>query len=236
MKYESAELAKISINIYLAGSVGTANTLAEICEQIGADWSEIEPALRLDKRIGQYSYLRPGLGIAGGNFERDLFTALQFANRYKTDGGMIASLINNSKHRKEWAWNTFKTLGLDKELTIMISLLGLTYKENTNSVKNSPALAFLSHLTNHKVIAFDPAAAKEATPSNVNRVESIIEAIKGADVLAIMTPWPEFREITPEIIAQNMNGSIVLDPYRMLEYDQVKALELDYFTLGKSNN
>ena len=67
MHYESAELAKISINMFLVASVTTANTLAEICEQVGADWVEIVPALRLDKRIGPHAYLNPGLGIAGGN-------------------------------------------------------------------------------------------------------------------------------------------------------------------------
>src|SRR5207245_1505995 len=74
MRYESAELAKISINMFLVASISTTNTLAELCERIGADWSEIVPALKLDKRIGQHAYLAPGLGIAGGNLERDLTT------------------------------------------------------------------------------------------------------------------------------------------------------------------
>ena len=76
MRYESAELAKISINFFLVSSVTTANILAEVCEKIGADWNEIVPALQLDKRIGEYAYLKPGLGISGGNLERDLATIL----------------------------------------------------------------------------------------------------------------------------------------------------------------
>src|SRR5262249_26933248 len=79
MRYESAELAKISINCCLVASVTVANILAEVCERIGADWSEIAPALRLDRRIGPYAYLRPGLGIAGGNLERDLATVARLA-------------------------------------------------------------------------------------------------------------------------------------------------------------
>src|SRR5262249_61279085 len=74
MRYESAELAKISINCCLVASVTVANTLAQVCEKIGADWGEIAPALKLDRRIGAYAYLAPGLGIAGGNLERDLAT------------------------------------------------------------------------------------------------------------------------------------------------------------------
>ena len=67
MRYESAELCKISINMFLVASVTTTNMLAEVCEAIGADWSEIAPALRLDRRIGPYAYLTPGLGVGGGN-------------------------------------------------------------------------------------------------------------------------------------------------------------------------
>ena len=232
MRYESAELAKISINMCLVAAVSTANTLAEICEHIGADWSEIVPALRLDKRIGQYSYLTPGLGISGGNLERDMATVLQYSEKYKTDGGVIGSWVYNSKHRKEWAWKIFKNLGLDKELTAKIGILGLTYKENTHSIKNSPSLILLGHLTNHNVTAYDPAAAPEAAPAYVRRKDSVLETIKGADVLAIMTPWPEFKEVTADILVQYMKGRIIIDPYRMLDYKQVKVAGLDYYTLG----
>ena len=79
MRYESAELCKIAINCCLVSSISVANTLAEVCEGIGADWSEIVPALKLDRRIGAYSYLAPGLGIAGGNLERDLATIVRLS-------------------------------------------------------------------------------------------------------------------------------------------------------------
>lgn len=232
MHYESAELAKISINMCLVASVTTANTLAEICENIGADWSEIVPALRLDKRIGQYAYLNPGLGISGGNLERDLATVLRYAKKYKTDGGVVASWVKNSQHRKDWAWDTFINLGLDKKRAERIAVLGLTYKENTHSLKNSPSLVFLSHLTDREVVAFDPAAVPEAAPRHVRRADSVLEAIKGADILAIMTPWHEFRKITPEILIQNMAGRIVIDPYRMLDGTALKAQGFIYATLG----
>jgi UDPglucose 6-dehydrogenase len=232
MRYESAELAKISINMCLVASVSTANTLAEICENIGADWSEIIPALKLDKRIGQFSYLTPGLGISGGNLERDLATVLRYSEKYKTDGGVVASWVHNSRYRKQWAWNTFKNLGLDKKPEMQIAVLGLTYKENTHSLKNSPSLVFLEHLTDRKVTVYDPAAAPQSEPSFVRRANSVLNAVKDADVLAILTPWPEFKEITPDFLVQNMKGRIVFDPYRMLNYQQAKAVGLNYFTLG----
>ena len=87
MRLESAELAKIAINFFLVSSVTTTNTLAEICEAIGADWNEIAPALRLDRRIGPHAYLTPGLGIAGGNLERDLVTVQSLAGQTRHGGG-----------------------------------------------------------------------------------------------------------------------------------------------------
>ena len=79
MKYESAELSKISINCYLASSVTLTNTLAEVSKSVGASWEEIIPTLKLDKRIGKYAYLKPGLGISGGNIERDLSSITKIA-------------------------------------------------------------------------------------------------------------------------------------------------------------
>ncbi len=92
MRYESAELAKISINCCLVGSVTVANTLAEVCEKVGADWSEIVPALKLDRRIGAYAYIAPGLGIAGGNLERDLATVQRLSEAHGTEAGLMAAI------------------------------------------------------------------------------------------------------------------------------------------------
>ena len=108
MAYESAELAKISINFCLVASIAVANTLAEVCERVGANWSDIAPALKLDKRIGQGAYLSPGLGIAGGNLERDLRTIVQIGEAKKTDVGVVKAWLANSAHRKDWTWQVLQ--------------------------------------------------------------------------------------------------------------------------------
>ena len=146
MRYESAELAKISINMCLVASVTTANTLAELCEKIGADWSEIVPALKLDKRIGPHSYLAPGLGIAGGNLERDLATVCNFADEHGTDAGVVRAWIANSRHRRDWAIRVLQQELFPKTDDPVIAVLGLAYKQDTHSTKNSPSLALLEHL------------------------------------------------------------------------------------------
>ena len=232
MLYESAELAKISINLYLVAMVSTANTLAEICERIGADWSEIIPALKLDRRIGQFAYLKTGLGISGGNLERDLVTAQRFTRLNQTDGRIVDAWIHNSNYRKDWAWHTLKRLGLHKNQQNNITILGLTYKENTHSVKNSPALKFLSHLEGWQVKAYDPEAVMDIN-YNLKRVNSIQEAITGADVLCVMTPWQEFKGLTTIMLQEKMHGKVILDPYRMLDEISLRGAGFHYATLGK---
>ena len=232
MRYESAELAKISINICLVASLSVANTLAEVCEKIGADWMEIAPALKLDKRIGLHAYLNPGLGIAGGNLERDLATILAFTERYKTDGCVVSAFVANSQHRRDWALRTLHRLILDERPNANIALLGLTYKENTHSLKNSQALSLVNALAPRPLTAYDPVASLDACGAQVTRKAKALDAISGADVLVVMTPWTEFRTITAEQLKERMLGRIVLDPYRVFDGQALIAAGFTYASLG----
>lgn len=235
MRFESAELTKISINCCLVASVSVANTLAALCEKIGADWSEIVPALKLDRRIGQYSYLAPGLGLAGGNLERDLATVLRFSEEYGTEAGVIASFVTNSAHRKDWVLRTLHQAVLATAPGATVAVLGLAYKENTHSVKNSPSLALIRQLTPWALKVFDPVVPASAAPHPAaSGAKSALDAVQGADALAIMTPWPEFRTLPPAGIAKAMRGKLVLDPYRVLDGATARKAGLDYRTLGVS--
>jgi UDPglucose 6-dehydrogenase len=233
MGFESAELTKISINCCLVASVTVANTLAELCERIGADWSEIAPALKLDRRIGAYSYLAPGLGLAGGNLERDLATVIRFSEEFGTEAGLIKSFVNNSRHRKDWAIRTLHEAVLGKSPQATIGILGLAYKENTHSVKNSPSLALIRQLAPWPIRVFDPVVPSSAAPHPaVTGAKSALEVGRGADAVAIMTPWPEFRALSCGKLAAAMRGRLVLDPYRVLDPAAACAAGLDYRTLG----
>jgi UDPglucose 6-dehydrogenase len=236
MRYESAELAKISINMCLVASVSTANTLAELCENIGADWSEIVPALRLDKRIGQHAYLTPGLGIAGGNLERDLATVCNFADRYGTDAGVVRAWIGNSHYRRDWALRTLYREILSRMDAPIIAVLGLAYKQDTHSIKNSPSIALLEQLEQleqFRVRLFDPVVPASAVPNSRSYgARSELDACEGADVLILMTPWQQFGKLDPVQIALRLRGKTVLDPYRVLGEAACRAAGLNYLTLG----
>lgn len=231
MRFESAELAKISINMCLVASVSTANILAEICEQIGADWTEIVPALRLDKRIGQYAYLNPGLGIAGGNLERDLRTVIKIGQDRNTDVGMVEAWFANSHYRKEWLWRTLRDVVLNDNPYASIAVLGLAYKENTHSTKNSPSLQLLSHLEGHHVRVHDPVVL-ETEVSFVETAPDALSCAQDANVLIIATPWPEYGELLPSTLAEVMAGRILIDPYRMIDGAAAIATGFSCYSLG----
>lgn len=235
MRYESAELAKISINFCLVASVSVANTLAEVCEEIGADWSEIVPALKLDRRIGAYSYLAPGLGIAGGNLERDLATVQRIGARYGTDTGVVAAWKANSLHRRDWAVRTIKKELLDGRADAILAIWGLAYKENTHSVKNSPSLATIAQLPGAELRLHDPVVqASVVANASKEGFATALEALEGADALLILTPWPEYRAVAPADIAAKLAGKLVLDPYAVLDAAAARAAGLDHRTLGRA--
>jgi UDPglucose 6-dehydrogenase len=233
MRYESAELAKIAINCCLVASVSVANTLADLSERIGADWHEIAPALRLDRRIGPYSYLAPGLGIAGGNLERDLATVLRLSELAGSEASVIAAFVENSRTRRDWVLRLVHREILPRQPDPTFGILGLAYKENTHSTKNSPSLALIAHLQSWPIRVYDPTVPASAVihPAATGAA-SALEAARGSDALLIMTPWPEFRGLSPTDLAVAMRGRVIVDPFRMLAGEAFRAAGFSYFTLG----
>ena len=110
MNYESAELAKISINLFLISQVTTTNAIVEISKKIGANWNSIKLALSLDKRIGKQAYLNPGLGISGGNLERDLSTIQLLGNKQRTSTVLFEAFENLSSYYKNWCYRKFNEI------------------------------------------------------------------------------------------------------------------------------
>jgi UDPglucose 6-dehydrogenase len=235
MRYESAELAKISINMCLVASVTTANTLAELCEAIGADWSEIAPALKLDRRIGPHAYLAPGLGIAGGNLERDLVTVRTLAKEHGTDAGIVDAWLANSRSRRDWALRTLHAEVLDRVATPAIALWGLAYKPDTASTKNSPALTLVDVLRPFAVRAYDPQVRLDVGGyPHVRQTSTPLEACAGTDALIVTTAWSEFGSIHPRELAERMRGRVLVDPFAVLDGRKCAELGFVHHRLGVS--
>ena len=233
MRFESAELAKIAINFFLVSTVTTTNTLAEVCEAIGADWNEIAPALRLDRRIGPHAYLKPGLGIAGGNLERDLVTVRTLAARHGTDDRVVAAWQANSLYRRDWALRRVHRELLGQVRDPLLAVWGIAYKQDTHSIKNSPAVELLRALPGIRIRAQDPAARlPDAGCRHVTVVADPLAALDGADALVVMTPWKLYAGFKPADIRARLRGKLVIDPHAILDEKACRAAGLDYHRLG----
>ena len=232
MRYESAELAKISINFFLVSSVTTSNVLAEVCEKIGADWAEIIPALRLDRRIGPHAYLSPGLGIAGGNLERDLATVLDLAGKRGTDEAVIRSWQTNSARRRQWSLEWLNKEIYAKIEDPLVGIWGLAYKQDTHSTKNSPSLELIRNLKGRRIRVHDPAAEVEAAEFGFVRCREPSDAASGADALVVMTPWALYGDERATEVIGRMKGRLVLDPYARLNEQEYRSAGFDYRRLG----
>ncbi len=233
MRYESAELAKISVNFFLVSSLATTNMLAEVCERAGADWSEIAPALRLDARIGPKAYLDPGLGFGGGNLGRDLATIKRMSGERGTDTRVIDAWRANSVYRRDWALRVLRTDVFDRTPHASLAVWGLAYKQDTASTKNSPAVALLEAVGERTVSAYDPAAAlPECLRGRVTTVPDPLSACDDADVLLVMTPWPDFRKVALDRVAAAMRGRTLIDPGGVLDAGRTAALGFTHYRLG----
>ncbi len=234
MNYESAELAKISINMYLISTVTTTNVISEVCEKIDANWNDISIALKLDRRIGKYAYLEPGLGISGGNLERDLYTLQKLQESNRINNRFILELKNKSVKRKLWILNVVKKL--KKKYKIKnISILGLAYKTGTHSIKNSPGIQLIKNLKGLKIKAFDPIVKKINKIKNLKISKNSHETIKGCDILIITTPWKEFKKINSNFLKKNIKKRLIIDPYNLLDKKLIENEGIKHISMGKKS-
>ena len=236
MRYESAELAKISINFFLVSSLSTTNLLAEVCEHIGADWDEIAPALRLDARIGPKAYLGPGLGFGGGNLGRDLATIKRMSEERGTDTRIIDAWRINSTYRRDWALRLLRSDVFERIPDASLAVWGLAYKQHTASTKNSPSVALLDAMGERSISAYDPAAElPERLRARVTIAPDPLSACNDADVLLVMTPWPDFRDIALDRVAAAMRGRTIIDPNGVLDAGRAAAVGFAHYRLGASS-
>lgn len=236
MNYESAEFTKIAINLYLISSISMTNIVSDISRSIRVEWSDVKKALILDKRIGKYAYLEPGLGISGGNLERDLETVKSFTSNQSLENIYFKLFTKISKKMKKWPFRIFINLLRKFPKIKTIGILGLSYKKNTNSLKNSPSISFIRDLNiyakknkmNIQFIVYDPVANIENKILKVNQTNSLKSLFKTVDVLFILTPWDEFKLDAKKIFSYN-NIKYIVDPFKVLK--KINNYKNRYFSL-----
>ena len=232
MNYETAELTKAAINFYLAAAVTYANTLADLCEATGASMRAMLPALRSDARIGSFAYIRPGLGIAGGNLERDLVHLQTLADKHGIESSLLHAIVDHSAARHRWLRSA-----LERHLLTggrpRIALWGLAYKKNTRSTKNSAAVRLLEDVRGRAtVVAYDPAVSEAPLP-DVQLAPTAAAALDGAAGLVIATDWDEFATIDPHVIRDQLRVPVVIDAVGALDLGRARAAGLTCVAIGE---
>lgn len=234
MRYESAELAKTAVNLYLVGSVTYTNTLADLCAAVHADWGEIVPALKLDQRIGPAAYLRPSLGISGGHLERDLVTLQELCYRHGVDAGYLDALLDYNARRYNWILRMLREHVFQDVPFPRLAIWGLTYKKNTRSMTNSPAIRLIQDIGRQADLrAWDPVISAQDVDLPVQVLSSREAVLDGADGLLILSDWDEFSHCNPAVVRALMRRPVIIDCVGALEGYRAHLAGIRYVSMGR---
>ena len=207
LNYEESELTKTYINIYLASQVTTTNILNEISKSYNARWKDIKSAIQLDRRIGKFSYLEPGLGISGGNIERDIKTLEKLSLKKKISSEFFKLLQNKSKYFKSWAVRECKS-------SKSIGILGMTYKENSKSTKNSAQSYLIKNLNKNSKIYFHDKKLKNFNSFNrVVKYKEFENILMKVDTLIIFHNINLYKNIN---VNKYKNIKKIIDPFKVM--------------------
>ena len=237
MSVESAEMTKHAINAFLAMSVVFINELAILCEQVGADAGEVEAGLKSEARIGPKAYLRAGNSFAGGTLARDIAFLIDKGDEYTLPSFLFKSIKKSNDHHKLWMRTKLSELFRNDLSKKNISVLGLTYKPGTNTLRRSSAVELCKWLFEQgaTVTAYDPAVTS-VDPELAKMIKCVtdIDAVfTNADAAVVCTEWPEFisSEVIGKINASNV--PFVIDPNNFLSYLKTNKT-VRHIIIGKS--
>ena len=231
MDYKSSELSKIAINLYLSSAITYTNSMAELCEKIGTKWSYIEEILRRDRRIGNYAYLKPGLGILSGNLQRDLVTSQKIFKASKCKSNLIENFIKLSNQRKKWILDILKKETKNKKF--VIGIFGSTYKENISTLKNSPMIDIIENFPKQNFIIFDPVNDLNLKYKNSKISKNFNEFLKFSDILIFLTPWSFIKNKSNQQKLKKIKSRLLIDPYNIIDDKYINLLKVKKLVMGK---
>jgi UDPglucose 6-dehydrogenase len=235
MSVESAEMTKHALNAFLANSIAFINEVATLCEEVGADSRQVEQGLKSDERIGPRAYLSAGGAFSGGTLARDISFLTLRAKRSGIPVPLLESIRTSNDLHKNWPRRRLKSLlgTLDGKT---ISVLGLTYKPGTNTLRRSAAIelcVWLSAQGAH-VRAFDPAVKSlpEELRAQITICKSAIETLEDSEAVVIATEWTDFRELKSHDVIAHMRTPVVLDASGFLRRSLGAVPGLHYVAVG----
>ena len=232
----SAEMIKYAANSFLATKISFINEVANICDRVGADVTQVARGIGLDSRIGG-KFLNAGLGWGGSCFPKDVSALVHTANDYNYESELLKAAINVNQRQRLLVLEK-----LQNELKILkgktIGLLGLTFKPDTDDMRDAPSLDLIEQLNRlgARVKAYDPIVSQSGLSHGLSNV--IIEGnaemlADSCDALVLVTDWKEFLKLDLQKIAKLMNNRLIIDGRNFLDREAVQAAGIRYIGMGR---
>ena len=237
---ETAELIKYAANAFLATKISFINEMASLCEAVGADVHAVARGIGLDGRIGR-KFLHPGPGFGGSCFPKDALALVRTAQEHGTPSRIVESVVEvNAAQRSRMIAKIRRALDGDVAGKV-IAVLGLTFKPETDDVREAPSLSILPALVDGgaRIRATDPkgiAEARPLLPDSVEYVTGVYETLDGADAVVLLTEWNVFRGLDLAVVKRRMRGNVFIDLRNVYEPEPMRAMGFEYTCVGRGRD
>jgi len=235
---KSAELIKYASNAFLATEISFINSIANMCEKLGADVEKVAQGMMLDKRIGTKAFLHAGVGYGGSCFPKDVKGLIQTAQENGIRFGILEEVDEtNNAQKHSLLVKIQKLVGQDLR-DKNITLWGLAFKPHTDDIREAPALVIIKQLLDRgaKVKVFDPIAqesGKKLLGDSVSFETDLLDSTKGSDVVVLVTEWPEFRTVDLDKVKKNLKQPNMVDGRNVFNPKEMKKLGFNYISVGR---
>ena len=232
---KSAELIKHACNAFLANKISFINAISRICDKVGADVKEVADGMGLDKRIGA-SFLNAGVGYGGSCFPKDVDAFIKISEKLGYDFALLKAVKNINEEQKDFILKKLKdVLWILKDKTI--GVLGLSFKPNTDDIRNAPSLDLINALQTEgaKIKVYDPQAMEKAKGilRQVRFCQDPYEVCRGSDCLLIVTEWDEFKELDFAKVKKLLKRPFIVDGRNIYEPQKLKKQGFTYISIGR---
>ena len=233
---ESAEIIKYASNAFLALKVSFINEIANLCEKTGGNVQMVAKGMGLDNRIGP-KFLHPGPGFGGSCFPKDTRALYASFKKNKIKNTLVKSVINFNEDRKISIVNKIKNLLKPNIKNKVIAFLGVTFKPNTDDLRESPSLEIIPRLRKLgiKIHAHDPAFNSKFKIKEFDKVKwygNVLDAMKNVDLLVIHTEWNEYRGLDLLKVKKELKNPIILDLRNIFNLEDMKKFNIKYYGIG----
>ena len=235
----TSELIKYAANAFLATKITFINEMADLCEKVGADVQDVSRGIGMDNRIGP-KFLHAGPGYGGSCFPKDTLALLKTSEDYDSPTRIIEAVVkvNDSRKRAMGRKVLDAVGGMENARGKKVALLGLTFKPDTDDMRDSPAIAVAQTLTDAgvEVVAYDPEGMELAQPlmPEVTMAKDPYAAIEGADAVAIVTEWDAFRALDFDRVKDLAKAAVLIDLRNIYNPEDVRGRGFEYTSIGRS--